>query len=318
MRFSIIVPIYNIEEYLDECITSILGQKMTDFELILIDDGSTDSSGQICDKYAETDNRVTVIHKENSGASVSRNMGISHAKGEYIVFVDSDDSFKNDEVLDNFCKQIEKYNNPDILLNNTWGDYDINCHTSEELLTFLIKLGFREKKFDTVPWDKIYKKEYIDSNNFRFTEGYTHEDILWTFTTIVNADTYGIIDVPFYNRRVLETSISRNTSDNKVFFRAISKLNITKFGADYFNNETYGNIVKAYAYEFFMGIYMNGIAEGLKVQDKNLYSKFQQELRKTKDIFKIGKYTNNKKYKLISVTYSIFGVKPIITYLKRR
>lgn len=88
---SIIVPVYNAEKYLNRCIDSILSQTMTDFELILIDDGSKDESGRICDEYAAKDARVRVIHKPNGGVSSARNLGIDHAKGKYIIFIDSDD-----------------------------------------------------------------------------------------------------------------------------------------------------------------------------------------------------------------------------------
>lgn len=91
---SIIVPVYNTEKYLDRCIQSILSQTYTDFELLLVDDGSTDSSGAICDKYAEQDSRLRVFHKENGGVSSARNVGLNNAAGEYIIFVDSDDYMK--------------------------------------------------------------------------------------------------------------------------------------------------------------------------------------------------------------------------------
>ena len=88
---SIIVPVYNVEKYLARCIDSILAQTFTDFELILVDDGSTDNSGEICDEYAGKDPRIIVIHKENGGVSSARNHGLDIARGEYITFVDSDD-----------------------------------------------------------------------------------------------------------------------------------------------------------------------------------------------------------------------------------
>ena len=88
---SIIVPVYNAEKFLNRCVDSILGQEYKDFELILVDDGSRDMSGSICDAYAKTDERVVVIHKENSGVSDTRNQGIERAKGTYLQFVDSDD-----------------------------------------------------------------------------------------------------------------------------------------------------------------------------------------------------------------------------------
>lgn len=90
-KISVIVPVYNVEKYLSRCIDSIISQTFSDFELILVDDGSTDSSGKICDEYGKKDGRVKVIHKRNGGLSSARNCGLENAKGNYICFVDSDD-----------------------------------------------------------------------------------------------------------------------------------------------------------------------------------------------------------------------------------
>lgn len=91
MRFSVIVPIYNVEKYLNKCIDSIMNQTYNDFELILVDDGSPDNCLSICNHYADTDNRIKVIHQENKGVSIARQNGVSIAKGEYLAFIDSDD-----------------------------------------------------------------------------------------------------------------------------------------------------------------------------------------------------------------------------------
>lgn len=103
LKYSIIVPVYNVERYISRCIDSILKQTIQDFELILIDDGSPDNSGNICDEYAQLDNRIVVVHQENKGVSAARNKGLDIAKGKYIVFVDSDDEVTSDylECMDN-------------------------------------------------------------------------------------------------------------------------------------------------------------------------------------------------------------------------
>ena len=98
MLVSVITPVYNTAQYLDECIGSILSQSMTDFELLLIDDGSTDGSGAICDRYAEKDKRIRVFHISNGGVSAARNLGLDNARGEFVVFVDSDDRITPDHL----------------------------------------------------------------------------------------------------------------------------------------------------------------------------------------------------------------------------
>ena len=111
-KISIIVPVYKVEKYIHKCIDSILNQTFKDFELILVDDGSPDNCGKICDEYAKKDSRVIVIHKENGGLSSARNSGLDIARGDYIGFVDSDDYIENDmyELLYNLCEE----NNCDI------------------------------------------------------------------------------------------------------------------------------------------------------------------------------------------------------------
>lgn len=113
-KISVIVPVCNVEQYLPRCIDSILAQTFKNFELLLVDDGSQDSSGEICDEYAERDNRIKVFHKENGGVSSARNVGLDNAKGEWIIFCDSDDEF--------YCNAFKSYN--DIIQKN---DVDIVC-----------------------------------------------------------------------------------------------------------------------------------------------------------------------------------------------
>ena len=127
-KISIIVPVYNAEEYLHRCIDSILAQTFTDFELLLINDGSKDNSGVICDEYAALDNRVRVFHKENGGVSSARNMGLDNAKGEWITFVDSDDWLVHNIYEKMLHKLLEE--NADLCLcdiNMYWGGESFVC-----------------------------------------------------------------------------------------------------------------------------------------------------------------------------------------------
>ena len=106
MQFSVILPIYNVEKYLAECIESVLSQSFKDYELILVDDGSKDGSGRICDEYAQKDSRIKVLHKENGGLSDARNYGTERASGDYIVYIDSDDYVVSTEFLSDLNEKI--------------------------------------------------------------------------------------------------------------------------------------------------------------------------------------------------------------------
>ena len=115
MKFSIIVPVYNVEKYLNQCVDSIMNQTYKDIEIILVDDGSPDNCPKMCDEYKEKDSRIKVIHKPNGGLSDARNEGLKVVSGDYIAFIDSDDWIELD-AFENFFGAIEKFNHPDVLI----------------------------------------------------------------------------------------------------------------------------------------------------------------------------------------------------------
>lgn len=178
---SIIVPVFNAEKYLEECISSIICQTYQDFELILINDGSTDKSALICDKYANIDSRIRVIHKENGGVSSARNAGIISSKGKYLVFVDADDilskdflkegmSIITDNSIDIFISGIRMnyYQENVVIKNEDLGVVrDTRYHINE--LLEQIDIDFPLMCI-CGPWAKIYRKKIIDNNNIRFDE----------------------------------------------------------------------------------------------------------------------------------------------------
>ncbi len=177
---SIIVPIYQTERYLPRCIDSILTQSFRNFELLLIDDGSQDSSGAICDRYAQRDSRVHVFHKENSGVSDTRNYGLDHAKGDYIVFVDSDDYIGRDYLKILIEMAVE--NDADMtILSFQWTDTEntVFVESTDQRFVFSGRETLREmvkgNLFDTHICAKLFKSELF--SNVRFPIGKTYEDL---------------------------------------------------------------------------------------------------------------------------------------------
>ena len=168
-KISVIVPVYNTEKYLHRCIDSILSQSFTDFELLLIDDGSKDGSGAICDEYAAKDNRVRVFHKENGGVSSARNLGLDNANGEWVSFVDADDYIPCDSLkaLYNNSEDLIigqfQYHNSDVL-------FGLPCskpHVEQRDFGKFFSLNIDNTLF-RVPWCKLFKKKIIDKQNIRF------------------------------------------------------------------------------------------------------------------------------------------------------
>lgn len=182
-KISIIVPVYNVENYLNECIVSIQGQSFKNWECILVDDGSLDRSGVRCDEYAELDSRFRVIHKSNGGLSQARNVGIETAQGDYLVFIDSDDYWKEATVLQNLVNLMDRDDDIDIVqyhtepfndgedecFQNTYGDSIEWIVSNDEVLE-----SYYSGKIRPQCWNKIYRKNLL--LNIRFPEGRWYED----------------------------------------------------------------------------------------------------------------------------------------------
>lgn len=193
-RITVIIPIYNAESILRRCLDSILAQTFTDFECLLIDDGSKDRSGEICDEYARKDSRVKVFHKENGGVSSARNVGLDNARGEWVTFVDSDD-WTGERLLSNLISHTN--NNPNVELVISFSEYIFsNGHREEnynarmvDKANFQILFSEYDMSWHTGPWAKLYCKQVIDSKNLRFSENMNiGEDAVFFYSYLSQID----------------------------------------------------------------------------------------------------------------------------------
>ena len=199
-NLSIIVPIYNVEQYIHKCVDSILNQKFEDFELILVDDGSPDNCGKICDEYAQKDKRVRVIHKGNGGVSSARNLGIDEAKGEYISFVDPDDWIDKDMYIETISKieelalEIICFDVCEVRDKKSFVRYKY-----EEDRLFRAKDALYEILVDGIdnsPCNKVYKKSVWDK--VRFPIGRRFEDVATIYKTFHKSSKVGYMKKAFY------------------------------------------------------------------------------------------------------------------------
>ena len=201
---SVIIPVYNVEKYLIKCIESVIHQTYKNLEIILIDDGSTDSSGHICDEYAKSDSRIIAIHREIGGLSAARNTGIEKANGEYILFVDSDDYI--DCGMIEFLVSLAKENNTNMSVcgfNYTDGNDKIWC---QENLSFSCSILTCEeyweyfysdtRVFYVTMWAKLFRRTLW--NEIRFPEGKLHEDEFVIHSIIEQCDNISVSKKPFY------------------------------------------------------------------------------------------------------------------------
>lgn len=210
---SIIVPVYNVENYLDECIRTVLGQTYSNWELLLINDGSTDSSETMCDDYAKRDDRIRVIHKENGGLSDARNTGLEYCTGEYIVFLDSDDGIRGDFLEE--CVTTANQHDVDIVI----GHFFIWDENNQTFLYFVDQaqkdttevISAQEaldrqvvwKNLNTAPfvvaWGKLFKASLFKT--VRFPKGKVFEDEYTIHKTLLESNTVALINKEFYMYR---------------------------------------------------------------------------------------------------------------------
>lgn len=217
-KVSIIVPVYNVEKYLEECLDSLIGQTLQDIEIILIDDGSKDTSGSICDKYSEKDNRIKVIHQQNCGQSAARNVGLNIAEGEYILFVDSDDYIQLD-ACEMLYKEAKRHNS-DIVNGDILNESDkiinsdfrsLNCDYKAVSISEFLKEKINTETYDIVPWIYFVRREFLINSNIRFLEGCFYEDQLWTLQLLSLSGKAVKIRFPYYYYR---TNREGSTTNN--------------------------------------------------------------------------------------------------------
>ena len=230
---SVIVPVYNVLPYLHEALDSLIGQTYRELEIILIDDGSTDGSGEVCDGYAERDQRICVIHQENKGLSAARNIGLDRANGNYIAFLDPDDAFHSESIEKLLSSMIHE--NADMALCK----YSIQ-HTTEKMewsssdkLQPLIAAGIYDRSpvldalitgnLNVNVWNKLYKKSLWES--IRFYEGHVYEDNDIAYQIYSHIDKLCVIQESLYNHRKRPGSITMDYSYRNIddAFQAIMR-----------------------------------------------------------------------------------------------
>lgn len=324
---SIIVPVYNVEVYLCQCIESIIEQTYKNIEIILVDDGSKDTSGQICDDYAQKDKRIKVIHKKNGGLSDSRNAGIAVATGKYIAFVDSDDWIEK-SMYEKMLKKCKEFN-ADICVCGYFREYKDktvselnfaeNVYKTKDALKELIK-GTVLKDH---AWTKLYKKSLWD--HVEYPVGKVYEDIRTTYKIVQKSNSVCLLPENMYHYRQRKGSIARSGfSDQKLeWLEAVKEMeyNIKKITSEY-DDVLYKRILEVECY-LLREYFLYSTSEQFK-KNYLLAKKLYLDIRKNKKVF--WGENETKVFKVLSllsvfpmkVTAAIFSNKIMRNYIEKK
>jgi len=261
---SIVVPVYNAEKYIDDCIKSILAQSFKDFELILVDDGSTDNSGKICDDYALKDKRVKPLHFSNAGVSSARNAGIDFASGEFIMFCDSDD-YVSESWIEDLYNIVSQNSRCMVLCGYTFHD----LRNGRERLR---KIKSRESSYDKkdfydiclqllfyLVWNKIFNAKIIKENNIRFDKNISlGEDLLFCLEYLKFADEKILASLNCNYEYILRDRESLNYK----YYENLKDINITLYSEIYRCMELFGSDIEKYSGDFYF-VYLRMLTKTL-------------------------------------------------------
>ena len=310
--FSIIIPVYNTERELGRCVDSVIAQSFGDFEVILVDDGSKDRSGAICDQYSAQDQRIRTIHKMNGGCSKARNTGIRTATGEYLLFLDSDDMWDDVDALDKLHNSVQQ------------GKQDIVCFgvrifredgslekvrkvelpgkCGKDKLSILKELIYRNQYFSAC-YVRIYRREFLLSNNLFFIDGLLSEDIEWCARVMIHAKTIGTFSGQFYKRiRREQGSQTANLGEENVFAILSSIEQGVKYAKDNCeNNELLRLYYEYWAYQYAMLLGFIPIV-GSELRNSQFYSRI-------KALKWLLRYDNVYKVRGVRLLSAILGIK---------
>ena len=324
---SVIVPVYNVEKYLNDCIESIISQVYSNLEIILIDDGSLDNSGKICDEYAKKDSRIKVIHKENGGVSSARNIGLDISTGEWIAFIDSDDWIENEYFNELLC--TAKNNNAQIVLcgyNRIIGNKKENINTTGsnnicDNRGFLLNVLNPQTGYGFCHM-KIYKKEII--KNIKFTEGLpVGEDALFNEMIAQNITKSIFLNKQLYNYRVNTSSVVKKYDSDY----ANKYLNSMILNKKYLFNNYKSDVEIIQNYYNYVAYHVMLIAVNYcyhpenKEKNKKKLLKEICNINEFKEAIKKCNYNNlsiTRKVTLFTIKYKIYIFTSLICMLRQR
>lgn len=293
---SIIIPVYNMEKYLKRCLDSVINQSYKNLEILLIDDGSADSSGDICLEYSKKDNRIKYYKKENGGLSSARNYGLDRYKGEYVGFIDSDDVIDKDmfKILYNnikksdadmsICEVVRFKDNPEFKVIDK---YDI--YSKEDILKIILE----DKKICNFAVNKLYSRNIV--KDIRYPLGKVQEDVGTTYKFIMNAEKIVYTESKLYGYYSRDNSISKSLNKRFIYnyFEMIEKReeDLKKYNINDYLVLNKVNVI--------LGIFIDLSMNRKLLKDKELNNYMNNRLKELKKLYKEVKKINTKKHNIL-------------------
>ena len=311
MKISFIIPVYNTEVYLRKCLDSILNQSYNEIEIILVNDGSTDSSPSICDDYANKDSRVSVLHKQNGGQSDARNKGVSIATGEYIIFVDSDDFWIEEDSLKKLVDVAQMNDECDFIgfncayyypksgLYTRWVEYNKNI-TQQVDKDYAVQRLVESGTFPMSPCLKLISRKTIENMSLHFRTGTLAEDIPWFIDLLEGTRKCIFLNMYVYAYRQNVVGSVTNSNKDRIYSNLfnILKIELEKIENRTFNKESKNALYSFLAYEYCILLSILSKVTNTSIKRKELY----------KYKWLLG-YTLNPKVRKVSYIYRLCGLR---------
>lgn len=307
MKFSVILPIYNVEVYLKECVESILQQTFTDYELILVDDGSKDDSPIICDEYAKNDNRIKVVHQQNAGQSTARNNGLSIAAGDYVVFIDSDDFITSKDFLQKLADKSK--DDADMIFykyslyldkSKTLCDCNFSYQSAMGASTLANKLQklVEADAFFGMAWIRAVRRSLLIGNNIVFGNAKSAEDTDWNYSLLEYTKKIDFVDESFLAYRQREGSVSHS-----VGMRNLNDfVSVTSKWANRFK-QLQDEVLKQALLGSLAKYYSNLLVVYMRVADKEK----KKQKQTLKGLSWLLSYSCSKRPKMVTKVYRLLG-----------
>lgn len=316
-KLSIVIPVYNLENYIDQCIDSILKQYRKDIEIILVNDGSTDTSLSICKTYQKENLNIKIIDKKNGGVSSARNLGLEVAKGKYIFFLDGDD-YLVEKAIDKIINKISEEPDKDIYIGGKSYHFNdnilsmdsnfidikrVNGKSCNEIFTYI--LG-ESTNTEWAVWRYIFKKEYLESNNLKFDKEIDlGEDLLFVANSIINTNNISVLNFPIiYYRLDSANSITKKLTSKKIKMNLIVCNKIIKISNDY----NFSKKQKKYIGRRFLNYYFKMLSNVYCCKNNIERDELEQWIKKDLE----DKYIKNKFMliimNLVNIKKILFGI----------